>query len=131
MLNHRGNIRVTNFNTIILPLIVFIGLLICSNSLRNGSELNRKSVPANISILENSAVASPGLRLQVFQKTWILNKDHFNLLAFNSNTISENKNTDIRVYSLQTIRHKIFKVPQFILRYHLFPTEKNEPPLLG
>jgi hypothetical protein len=131
MLIHRRNIRVINFDTIFLLLIVFTGLLICNNSLRNGSELNRKPVPANISIVERSAVANPCLRLQVFQKTWILNKDHFDLLAFNRNIISEDKNIDLKVSALQITRHKIHKIPQFILRYHLFPPEKDEPPLLS
>jgi hypothetical protein len=131
MLKRREDIRSVNFDSIIAIAIVFFGLLIYSDSVRNTTGLSRKPVPTYISVNEKCAVFSPYEKLQVFQKTWISNKDHFSLLAFNRNEISENKKTGIRVLHLQIISRSKRDIPQFILRYHLFPEEIDEPVLLS
>lgn len=127
MLSTRENIRIINFDSIIVLLIVIFGLLIYSNSLRKTTDLNRKPVSTYISAIENNAVSNQCLRIQIFQKIGISNKDNFNLLAFNRNPIYENKKTGFKVSYLQIIRQTSHKIPQFILRYHLFPAEPGEP----
>jgi hypothetical protein len=127
MLNARGNIRISHFDSFIVIAIVFFGLLIYNNSFRNSTEQSRKPVSTYISVSDNNAVSSTCVRLQVFQKTWISNKDNFDLLAFNRNPLSENKRTDLKISYLQNISEGILKIPQFILLYHLFPEEKDEP----
>jgi hypothetical protein len=131
MLNTRENIRIINFDSIIVLAIVIFGLLIYTNSLKNSTQLNRKPVSTYMSVSENIAVFSPCIRLQVFQKTWISNKDNFNLLAFNRNPLAENKKTGLKVSHFQIIRQSSYKIPQFMLRYHLFPAEMDEPPHLS
>ncbi|MGC1389652.1 MAG: hypothetical protein WA816_01310 [Bacteroidales bacterium] len=131
MLNTRKNIRVFNFDSIIVVVIVFFALLIYSNSVGKTTDLKRKPASTFISVSEKNAVFTPIIRLQVFQKTWISNKNHFCLLAFNRNQISENKKTDIKVNHLEILRENSHKIPRFILRYHLFPLEKDEPPILS
>lgn len=131
MLYTGKNIRIINFDSIIVILILFFGLLIYSNSSQSTTERKRNPVSTYVSVSENSAVSSSCIRLQVFQKTWISNKDNFNLLAFNRNQVSENKKTGIKVSHLQTIRESSHKIPLFILRYHLFPPETDEPPHLS
>jgi hypothetical protein len=131
MLNDRQNIKVFNPDSIIVMLIVLFGLLIFNNFSGSFAESHRKPVTTYISTIESSAVISSCIKLQIFQKTWILNKDHFNLLAFNRNPLSENKKTGIRVTNLQLLRLSSNRIPQFILRYHLFPAEKDEPPHLS
>ena len=131
MLSTRENIRNFHFEAIIILAIVFFGLLFYNNSFRNANELKRKPVSTNISVSDNNAVSGPCIRLQVFQKTWISNKDNFNLLAFNRNPLSENRKTNLKVYHLLIIRQNSYKIPQFILRYHLFPAEMDEPPHLS
>jgi len=131
MLNTRENIRIINFNSIIAIAIVYFGLLICNNSFGKQAELNRKPVSTYMSVCEKNAVSDPCIRLLVFQKTWISNKDNFNLLAFNRNPISEDKKTAIKVTYLQIIRQSSLKIPQFILRYHLFPQGIDEPTRLS
>jgi hypothetical protein len=131
MLNTRENIRFVNFDAFIVLSILLFGILIYNNSRKTTTELNRKHVSAYISMSENNAVSNSPARLQIFQKTWVSNKDHFNLLAFNRNPQSENKKTDIKVSHLRIIRQSSNKIPQFILSYHLFPSETDEPPLLG
>jgi hypothetical protein len=131
MLNTRENIRFVNFDAFIVLSILLFGILIYSNSRKTPTELNRKQVSAYISLSKNNAVSNSPARLQLFQKTWVSNKDHFNLLAFNRNPQSENKKTDIKVSHLRIIRQSTNKIPQFILSYHLFPSETDEPPLLG
>jgi len=131
MLNTRENIRFVNFDAFIVLSILLFGILIYSNSRKTPTELNRKQVSTYISLSENSAVSNSSARLQLFQKTWVSNKDNFNLLAFNRNPQSESKKTDLKVSHLLIIRQSSNKIPQFILRYHLFPAETDEPPLLG
>lgn len=131
MLNTRENIRFVNFDAFIVLSILLFGILIYSDSRKTTTELNSKPVSAYFSLSENSAVSSSSARLQLFQKTWVSNKDHFNLLAFNRNPQSESKKTDLKVSHLLIIRQSSNKIPQFILLYHLFPAETDEPPLLG
>lgn len=131
MLRSRENIRYINFDAIIVLTILFFGLLFFNNS--SGSTPLPKSPPVStyISVSEDNAISSPCIRLQIFQKTWILNKDNFNLLAFNRNPLTENKKTGIKVSYLQIIRESSHKIPQFILRYHLYPSETDEFPFLS
>jgi hypothetical protein len=131
MLNTRENIRIINFDSIILLSILFFGLLIYNNPVRNSTKLNRNPVSTFMSVSENSAVSSACIRLQIFQKTWISNKDNFNLLAFNRNPLLENKKTGIKISQLQNLRRNSYRIPLFIFRYHLFPAEMDEPPLLS
>ena len=131
MLVTRENIRNFHFDAIIILAIVFFGQLFYNNSFSNTNELERKPVSTYIAVSDNNSITAPCLRLQVFQKTWISNKDNFNLLAFNRNPLSENRKTNLKVYHLLIIRQNSYKIPQFILRYHLFPAEMNEPPHLS
>lgn len=131
MLNVREHSRIFSSDLIIVILIFFFGLLICNNSNRITTDLKRNPISSYMSVSENSAISSLCSRFQVFQKTWVLNKDNFNLLAFNRNPLSENKKTGIKVFHLRIIRQNSNKIPQFILRYHLFPSEMDEPPLLS
>ena len=131
MLSTRENIRNFHFEAIIILAIVFFGLLFYNNSFSNTNELKRKPVSTNISVSDNNAVSGPCIRLQVFQKTWISNKYNFNLLVFNRNPLSENRKTNMKVCHVLIIRQSSFNVPQFILRYHLFPAEMDEPPHLS
>ena len=131
MLSRGENIRFINFDAIIVLAIVFFCLLIYSNSTKTTTKLNNIPAPVYLSVNDNIAVISPCIRLQVFQKTWISNKDNFNLLAFNRNPISESRKTKIKVAHLQIIRESSHKIPQFILRYHLFPDDGDVPLLLS
>jgi hypothetical protein len=131
MLNARENVRNFHFEAIIVLAIVFFGLLFYNNSFSSTNEQKKKPVSPYISIRDNIAVSSPCIRLQVFQKTWISNKDNFNLLAFNWNPLYENRKTNLKVCNILIIRQGSHKIPQFILRYHLFPVDMEEPPHLS
>jgi|ERR1035437_4052056 hypothetical protein len=127
MLETRENIRNVHFDAIIILAIVFFGLLFYNNSFSNINEPERKPVSTYIGVSDNNSITGPCIMLQVFQKTWISNKDNYNLLAFNRNPLSENRKTNLKVYNLLIIRQNTCKIPQFILRYHLFPAEMDEP----
>jgi hypothetical protein len=135
MPDKRENIKLINFHSIILFFIVLLGLLIHSGTFYASSENNRHDVSPYSSLIaslnHDNGVFSPGIRVQVFQKTWILNKDNFNLLAFNRNPLHENKITDRKIYNLQEIRKNSNKIPPYIFRCHLFSGEKDDPPLLS
>ena len=131
MLDTRENIRFVNFDSIIVILILLFGVLVYNNSGRNITDSNRKPVSNIISVSENTAVSGSFMRLQVFKKTWISNKDNFDILAFNRNPLSENRKATLKVSNLETKRRSSNKIPQFLPRYHLFPPETDEPPLLS
>jgi hypothetical protein len=131
MIETTENIRFKSFDSIIVLLIIFFGLLICINSFRNTPELKSKPVSAYMSVSNKYAVSNPCNRLQIFLKTWILNKDNFSLLAFNRNPLTVSKKTDLLVSHLSIIRQNSHRIPQFILRYHLFPSDSDLPLFLG
>jgi len=131
MSDTRENIRFVNFDSIIVILILLFGVLIYNNSGGNTVDRSRKPVSNIISVSENTAVSGTFMRLQVFKKTWISNKDNFDILAFNRNPLSENRKATLKVSNLETKRRSSNKIPQFLLQYHLFPPETDEPPLLS
>ena len=131
MLGTRENIRFINIDSIVVILILLFGVLVYNNSGRNISDHSRKPVSNFISVSENTADSFTFMRLQVFQKTWISNKDNFDILAFNRNPLSENKKATLIVSYLEIIRRCSIKIPQFLLRNHLFPSETDDPPLLS
>jgi len=131
MITERKNRAVAYFDTIVVLVLLFFAVLAHHQSTGMIASAGRVPVTYTISENDNSAVASPCLRLNVYQKTWILNKDHFDILAFNRSPIVENGNTDIQVSYFQKIRLSLSRVPHFILRYHLFPSESDAYPVLG
>jgi hypothetical protein len=128
---NRENIRIIPSGAIIVLSLLFFVLLTFNNT--SGKAPVQKSAPVSmyISINNTNAISTPAIRVQVFQKTWILNNDNFNLLAFNRNPLLENKKERLKVSQYQFIRQGSNKVPQFILRYHLFPVETDAFPDLG
>lgn len=131
MLNTRENIRIINLNSIILLLIVFFGLLFSSANLRNSPKRCMDSVPVIQTISQSNAVSSPGIRLQIFKQIWVLNKDNFDLLAFNRNPLSDDKKNILKISLLKNLRQNSFRVPLYIFHCHLFPSEIDEPPHLS
>jgi hypothetical protein len=131
VLRDRENSGIINYDTIVIVLVLFFGLLFYSGYSGNSNETRRKPAESTASVAEYCAINTPIARLHIYQKTWISNKDNFNLLAFNRNPLKENKKTNIRVSELRIIRQSHSEVPRFILRYHLFPREMDELPLLS
>ena len=124
-MNGRENIRFINFEAVIVLSVLYLGLLLYTNSFRSTPTPKSNPVTTCIFTSGNNAVSSECVRLQVFQKTWILNKDNFSLLAFNRNPLSESRKESLKVSQYQFIRQSSQKIPQFILRYHLFPEETD------
>jgi hypothetical protein len=131
MFGKRENIRFVDFDSIVVILILLFGVLVYNNSGRNITGHSRKPVSNLISVSENTAISGTFVRVQVFQKTWILNKDNFDILAFNRNPLSENKKATLKISNLETIRRSSRKISQFLIRLYLFPAETDDPPLLS
>ena len=125
------NNRVINFDSIIIILILFFGVLIYNNSNSSKSPLKKNPVSFNILLSESSAISNSCVQLQSIQKSWISNKDNFNFSAASRNQISENKVTSLKIIRLQTETISSGKIPLFIPGYHLYPSEKDEPPHLS
>jgi hypothetical protein len=131
MLKSNEHIRKYNLDAIIVIAVLFFGLFIFCNSAKNSGGQETKPVTTYKSVSEDNAISGQCMRLQIFQKTWILNRNNFNLLAFNTNPLSENRKTSLKVTQLQILRQSSCKIPYYILRYHLFPVETDIPPFLS
>jgi hypothetical protein len=129
MSSGRSNTSVINFGTIIIVAVLFFGFLFYNNSVRSAEGINRNPVTVSLTLSDMSAVFSPCLRIHVFQKTWISNRDNFSLLAFNRNPLSESRKTGIIAGHCKIVLQAYRKIPQFILLYHEYPDDTGEPPL--
>jgi cell division protein YceG involved in septum cleavage len=131
MIEIRDSNRIVHLDAILVVVILFCSLLIYNNSLKVNDGLKNKPVSASMLVIEKTGITTPCIRLKIFQKEWISNKDNFSLLAFNRNPLSENKKAGIKVLQFHFIRRGSQQIPQFILRYHLFPMETDEFPILS
>jgi hypothetical protein len=131
MLKPRQNIRIISPESIILLLIVFVGFLMFNRPVSISPDLKKNPVSYYIPANGNYAIANMSGRIQIFQKTWISNKDNFFILAFNRNPVSENKLTGMKVSDLRKKIQSSHKMPEFLLRYHLFPLDADVPPQLS
>ncbi len=131
MTDRKENILFTHISSLIFLLIILCGILILNETSVASSASHGKPVKSYESVNNSYGVSSPGVRLQIFQKTWIINKDHYNLLAFNRNPLSESIKANKKVIFYQNIRKETGTIPVFIFNYHLFPSDNDEPPLLS
>jgi len=131
MINSKENINGINFISLIMLLILALGLLIFHEGSDKSTENHRIPASTYISLDQCSAVPGPGIRLEVFQKIWIINKDHFDLLAFNRNPLSDSKKTNLRIIFLRNIRKETNRIPVYIFHHNPFSADKDEPPLLS
>jgi hypothetical protein len=131
MLDKRENTRIINLDSILLMLILSLGLLIYHNTYNNNSDRNKNSAATESSVNQNSATFCSGIRLQTFQKIRISNIEIFKIFSFARIQFLENRKVDQKISLLQNIRIKTERIPISIFRYHLFPAEKDELPLLS
>lgn len=131
MFGKRENIRFVNFDSIVVLLILLFVVLVYNNSGRNITGHSRKPVSILLSVSKNTAISGTFVRLQVFRKSWMSNKDNFDILAFNRNPLSENKKATLKISNLETIRRSSKNISHFLIQFHLFPEETNDPPLLS
>jgi len=131
MFRKKENIGIIPIDTILIILILFFGLLIHNTPVKSSPIHKSSPVSYYIAVSESNAVSNPFIRLQVFQKTWILNKDNYNILAFNRNPLTESQRTGININHFRALRQNLNIIPLFILRYHLFPEESDAFPYLS
>jgi len=131
MLDRNENIRIVNLDSIFLIVILAVGLLISHNTYSNHSDRTKNSSTTEISINQSSATVIPVIRLHAFQKTLYYKNDFFKLSSFTKNQFTENKQVDQKISLLKIIRNGTQRIPISLFRYHLFPTERDEIPLLS
>lgn len=131
MINCRENINVINFSSLIMLMILALGLLIFHEGMKISA--GNHGIPAStyISLPQCSAIPGPGIRVEVFQKVWVINNDHFDLLAFNRNPLSDNRKTNLRIILLQNTRKEAARIPVYIFHHYPFFAGNDEPPLLS
>ena len=131
MFQEKENIRILKSDTFIVICIIILGLLIRDGSMRPKAEERHAPVTGFNSSTEKSGIMNPCIRIQYFQKEWIVNRDNFNPLAFSRNKFIDDKKTDLIVFNFMTIRQNLNKTPIFIYLHHLSPKDFEEPPLAG
>ncbi|MGD0341423.1 MAG: hypothetical protein ABSA76_06935 [Bacteroidales bacterium] len=131
MLNRRENIEVINPSSFIMVLLLIIGLLVFYGISNNGSDKSNNPTPSVTLITQSSAFVSNGIQINCIQKSWISNKDNFKLLTFDKTQFLENKKTDLKITLLENNLKTSKLIQEFFLRYHLFPSEKDDLPDLG
>jgi hypothetical protein len=99
------------------------------NVVQSHSPANKPQI--EISVNQSSATISSGIQIQFFQIQWILNKDNFRLLSFETTGYLDNRKTDHVIGLLENIRDNISFVHNSFLHYYLNHYERNEPPLLA
>lgn len=127
MVHNTENRRIFNFDWLPVILVLFLGLLIYRSLPENNSPRPKNSPVVFISASDQNAVSNSSERLHVYQKTWISNKDNFNILAFNRNPVTENRMTDLKINSLQLKVKKFKGVYLIYFPQHLFSSETDDP----
>lgn len=131
MSDKRENIKIKNLDSVFLMLFLVLGLIIYCNINNNSSDRNIYSSVTEISLNQSFGTFCSGLSLHAFQKTWISSKDIFKLLSIDKNQFLENKKVDQIISLLQNIRNRTEKIQTSFFRYHLFPSERDEVPILS
>jgi hypothetical protein len=131
MSDGRENIRIISFDSILLILILFFGLLAFQNTDYNTSYRNNSSGPDEISLAQSNATICAGITIQSFQKSWISNKDNFRLLSFEKTQFLDNIKTDQSIILFENIRKSSIRFPISFLQNHLFPRERDDLPVLS
>jgi hypothetical protein len=125
------NIRIVNLDSFILMLIMVLGLLVYNSTDTNHTDRNKNLASTEISLSQSSATFCSGIQLQVLQKTWISFKDSFKLLSYSSKQYMENKKAEQKISLIQTIRENTKSIPILSTRFHLFPSESDDLPILS
>lgn len=130
-MSERLNKRIVSIKSIITVLIVFFGMLLCCSYFKGTAEVKKKPAVTYIRETSDVVISDSPTRLQVFQKTWILNKDNFNPMAFNRNPLSVDRKIMLKISQLLTIRQNLFRIPRSSILVQLYPCEKDHPQILS
>jgi hypothetical protein len=131
MSDNRENIRIVSPVSYLLMIILALGLLIFHNTRNNPPVRQKNQTETELSLNQSSGTFNSGIQLQFFQKNRISDSDNFKLLSYTRIQFLENKKTDQKITHLHNIRKKFDITPTSFIRFHLFPTEKDELPLLS
>ena len=131
MFGTKEDIRNIHLNSILLILIFFCGLAIFQNTGYNKSAPKDRSVPVEISVLQNNAILSTGIQLYSFQISWIPNKDSFRLLTFDKTQFLDNKKINQKICLLDQVRRESPGFLILLIHYHIFPQENSGIPVLS
>lgn len=131
MFQTKEDIRNIHLDSIFLILIFFFGLAIFRNTDCIKSYPKDRPVPVEPSVLQGNATISTGIQLHLVQKSWISNKDSFRLLTFDQTKFIDNKKVNRLICLLDQVRKKSPGFLILLTRYHLFPQEKSEIPVLS
>lgn len=131
MSDKRENIRINNNNSFFWMLILALGLFICHNTTNSPPDRNKIHVKTETLAEQSTAILLAGSQIQDYQETRVSDNNTIKLLSFARIQFLENKKTIQQISLLRIKREKAEWFPVTISRYHLFPTERDEIPLLS
>jgi hypothetical protein len=122
-----------NFNpdSIVILVIVFFALLIYNNSSHRSVADSKKPVSNLVTVNDNIVSDGPAVQFHIYKKIRSLNINPFFSTSLKQDMYCESKIISHKVFRIQLLRLNSIDIPQFLLRYHFFPSEKDEPPLLS
>jgi hypothetical protein len=113
------------YSVIIMMVMGFFFLTL--NQSHSEKDIIEKQFPFNISVSSFNAIPGPVIKVQFLQKSWIVNKDSFKLLAFNRSPLFTSRKADLKISDLTKERLSFVKKPPAIKLYHLFPPDTDDP----
>lgn len=131
MLNNGRHSKNLDYASLLLVVIFSFGLLLFTNSTDNHSGSSKRSNQTQISLSQSSACITSGINFQYLQKSWISNKDNFELLSFGKTQFLDNKKADQKILLQENIRKNSINIPIIILQHHLFTSPPDDPTILS
>ena len=131
MIIKKDNILTINRDTILFFIVVLAAVLLFCPSLNKSVKVKTNPHSVVESLQQKSGDVSSGLRITIYQRTWITNKDKYKLLScLKGQGIPEHTPIQ-KVSPAVTARREPVFIPALIFRYHLFPDETGEDPGIG
>jgi hypothetical protein len=120
-----------NIKSILLLLFLSFTLLVCINLISNSPVKEKNSVSVDHSFNRYATLSSSAIYLPTFLKNWISLISDFKYFPLKNSPFLENNKVDVRISQLLNIRRNQEFIPAYFYRFHLFPVENDDEPLLS
>jgi uncharacterized membrane protein len=126
-MHDRIHIRANNFDTLLLLILFYFGLLILVNN--TDHKPVEKRTATETGIVQYSVIPGNGVPLHLIRQSWVSTRE---ICSFIKITYSENRKADLKISLLaKNVESTFSRNLLFIFHRHLFASEPGEPPLLS
>ena len=131
MPDKKENNRALVLDSIITLLFLLLVLSLRHDNPENISGIKKHNIPIENTFSQNNAVVCSYNSLKVSQKILATGIKYPQVIKPGQNIFFENRKTRNQISVQNNSVSRIEKVPAFIYCFHLFPSEKDEVPLLS